>query len=68
MKPKDLQLELGRFHKVDLPFSYGRIDPQLLDDSETSVALEMLKDLQKSETHFILLGKSETLRPGAYFM
>jgi hypothetical protein len=69
VKPADLQAILGRFHKqgVDLPFSGEEVDPRLLDDYITPVAQEMIKSLQRTEKHFILLGKSGDGKTRAIF-
>ena len=67
IRPKNLQLQLGRFRKVDLPFSGSEVDPRLLDDKFTPVAEDMVSILKEAACHFILLGKSGTGKTRAIF-
>jgi len=67
LKPMKYQKLLGRFHKVDLPFSGKEVDPRLLDDCLTSVGKEMVESLKSAEMHYILLGKSGEGKTRAIF-
>jgi len=67
LKPKHKQQCLGRFYKMDLPFSGRVVDPRLLDDQITIVGMNMIKSLKADVLHYILLGKSGEEKTRAIF-